>query len=259
MKLHLDTGDRKSDLITKTQKARKVESKSLRDENSLHLSFSSDEEGKSEAKSEGVCDTERKRDRIEYKEIMITQPEKRTESVNEDIEENKERYNPEKTVVEINTAMTSEEKEPPRKESPSKMGLSIWEYLYWFTLRPKSLQTKKEIYDEGIKKINERLDIANLMKKLREIDKLRALLLDSDQLMLFNNLPKPEIGPKTQNYLGQGSAVSEWLQDAKFVEGEVSTKKQIINSFNNLKNKKEKTEVDKKLIEIFEENKEINK
>lgn len=254
LKLNLPKGHRKTDLISRTHVARKVKNKSLGDENSLHISSSSEDE---EAKSEGEYDT-RREERIEYKEIMIPHLGKRIDSGNEDLEDNKEKYiNAEKTQQDLQTAFTSnereKEKEQPQKEVGKSITMSIWEYVYWFTMRPQSLQKKKEIHDDGIKKVNERLDIANLMKKLREIDKLRSLLLDKDQLVLFNNLPKPEIGQKSMNYVGRGSAMHEFLQDPRFI-GE-GAKKQIINSFHNIKSKKDKTEIDKKLIEIFEENK----
>lgn len=42
------------------------------------------------------------------------------------------------------------------------------------------MKKKMEILAEGRKKIAERMDILNIIKKLREIDKLKLLLLDKN-------------------------------------------------------------------------------
>ena len=42
-----------------------------------------------------------------------------------------------------------------------------------------------------MKKIKQRLDIVYILNKLVEIDKLIALLLDSNQKKLFDFLPRP--------------------------------------------------------------------
>ena len=42
-------------------------------------------------------------------------------------------------------------------------------------------------------KINNALDITYIIKKLQEIDKLKMILLSTDQIKLFDFLPKPNI------------------------------------------------------------------
>ena len=39
--------------------------------------------------------------------------------------------------------------------------------------------------------IKEKLDITNLIEKINEIEKLKLLLFDSDQLSIFEKIPKP--------------------------------------------------------------------
>lgn len=43
-------------------------------------------------------------------------------------------------------------------------------------------------------KITHTLDITYIIKKLQEIDKLKLILLSSDQIKLFDYLPKPKLG-----------------------------------------------------------------
>ena len=65
--------------------------------------------------------------------------------------------------------------------------------IYYRCFALRSQKRKKKVFEEGLKQVDEGLDIINVMKKLREVDKFRTLLLDSDQLLLFNNMPKPVI------------------------------------------------------------------
>lgn len=58
-------------------------------------------------------------------------------------------------------------------------------------------QSNKSVRHQLIRKAektyNEDLDLVNLMRKLHDLDKLKILLLDEDQLVLFNFLSKPVI------------------------------------------------------------------
>ena len=50
---------------------------------------------------------------------------------------------------------------------------------------------RKKFNREGLKKIDEKLDIIYIINKLMEIDKLKLLLLNKEELHLFEFLPKP--------------------------------------------------------------------
>ncbi|EAR94034.2 hypothetical protein TTHERM_00227480 (macronuclear) [Tetrahymena thermophila SB210] len=63
-----------------------------------------------------------------------------------------------------------------------------------------SKENKKSKNDEQssseinkFKKLNQKLDVTILLSKIFEIEKLKAILLDDDQLNLFQYLPKPQI------------------------------------------------------------------
>jgi hypothetical protein len=47
--------------------------------------------------------------------------------------------------------------------------------------------------DYGTKKIIQKLDVVFIIKKLIELDKLKSLILTSEQLKLFDYIPKPVI------------------------------------------------------------------
>jgi len=104
------------------------------------------------------------------------------------------------------------------------------------------------VLNKGMKNIEERLDIFNIMKKFREIDKLKALLLEDDQLILFNGLPKPEV--KSEDDLLTVYNVTKVLKDSKFVDWE-GKQEQIEASYKKLKEKPKKSKVDSKLLAIY--------
>ena len=76
----------------------------------------------------------------------------------------------------------------------NKLHFSYWEY---FSMIFDVFKSKKSVRHQLIRKAektyNEDLDLVNLMRKLHDLDKLKILLLDEDQLVLFNFLSKPVI------------------------------------------------------------------
>lgn len=52
---------------------------------------------------------------------------------------------------------------------------------------------EKSKYQEGKKKLRSELCVARLLIKMREIDRLKAILFDQEQRVLFDNLPKPDV------------------------------------------------------------------
>ena len=56
----------------------------------------------------------------------------------------------------------------------------MFEYMRSFFTTDEVLKKKMELLHEGEKKIRERLDVFTIMKKSREVDKLKSVLLNSD-------------------------------------------------------------------------------
>ena len=141
-----------------------------------------------------------------------------------------------------------------RKDKCSEnMNLSLWEYIVSLFYRSKSSKQKLEVIFEGVKNIEARLDIVNISKKLREIDKIKTLLLDCDQVLLFNNMPKPQIRPKSiQKLQRKKSFVHYSVTASNFVEHD-ATEAQLVSTYMKLKHKAKKSKIDEKLLEIFDE------
>ncbi|EAR83265.2 ABC transporter family protein (macronuclear) [Tetrahymena thermophila SB210] len=79
-----------------------------------------------------------------------------------------------------------------RKEKNS-MELSIMEYIKYFFWPFGSVKRKKQIIDYSIQKLYYHLDVIYIVKKLLEVDKLKQLIMDKDQIQLFEYISKPVI------------------------------------------------------------------
>ena len=133
-------------------------------------------------------------------------------------------------------------------KNTEKIDLTFWEYLRSFFSQNEAIKEKMYILNEGTRRINERLDIFNLLKKLRELDKLKILLLEDDQYILFEGLPKPEIVRENNG----SRTLKHNIKNAKFIQEKVK-KDLILASYQNVKLKKEGNIIDKKLLRIFDD------
>lgn len=93
-------------------------------------------------------------------------------------------------------------------------------YVSWIDsfkfLIPSSLYnySKRNLYLKGKKMIQRKLDMDTMIKAFCELDKLKALLFDEDQLCIFERIPKPFLidgnvatwNPSTAKLLNSGAA-----------------------------------------------------
>ena len=127
--------------------------------------------------------------------------------------------------------------------------MSFKDYINYFFNPNKSHQ--KKIIDTGIKKIEELLDIVHVSNKLLEIDKIKYLLLNENQLNLFDYLPKPKISTilkENKLLLNKFSEIPE--KDQKLIEKAMIAK----NSFIEIKNQKSLSNIDEKLLKLIDKN-----
>ena len=57
----------------------------------------------------------------------------------------------------------------------------------------KKKKERLDIMKHAMKSISQDLDLVQILKSLQELDKLKNLLLDENQLIMFNFTPKPLI------------------------------------------------------------------
>jgi len=133
----------------------------------------------------------------------------------------------------------------------SKVTMSIFEYIRSFFSKDETLMKKKQILSEGRKRIEERLNVFNVIKKMREIDKLKFLLLDQHQLALFENLPRPVLEQESRRLLTMKTTAVNGLVQGTFVR-EIQ-QNQLAYSYRYIKYKENKTPLDEKLLQIYGE------
>lgn len=138
-------------------------------------------------------------------------------------------------------------------KQPYKISISFGEYLWSFIHKSESIRQKLQILDEGSKKLNIRIDIVTILKKMREIDKLKAMVFDLDQARLFDNLPKPELGTKSLNRVPDADSSPYGILRSFTIREQSPTGSKLYDVQSKLENKANKTEIDKRFIAVFRE------
>jgi len=147
----------------------------------------------------------------------------------------------------------------------SNIDISMWEYFsrFLFIKRNKRTKEKFDVLNKGMKNIRERMDVLNIMQKFRELDKLKTLLLEEDQLVLFNAIPKAEIKsdqestveslPFGSNDGRKSNTFSERiLKKSTFIELK-EEQNQIRKAYNKIQLKNKKSKIDARLLEFYDD------
>ena len=99
----------------------------------------------------------------------------------------------------------------------------------------------------GLNLAKKESDICHFLKKLQEIEKLKILLLNEDQIKLFDLIPKPCL--KLNGFQEVDIQGLKNKSGLFFNEDKDNYK----NSFLNIKTLKEKTIIDEKLLNLIQE------
>ncbi|CAK91558.1 unnamed protein product (macronuclear) [Paramecium tetraurelia] len=117
---------------------------------------------------------------------------------------------------------------------------------------------EKQLISYATEKFMNKLDIANLISKVYEIDRLKLILLNEQQQKLFNYLPKPIIPEsmfgedfqKKMKIVEQKQAYKVILQDEK---PEFMRLQEAFVAYVKIQQKDEISEVDRKILDILDE------
>ncbi|KAL4476124.1 hypothetical protein ABPG74_009857 [Tetrahymena malaccensis] len=137
------------------------------------------------------------------------------------------------------------------------MKLSIWEYFKSVIYPCGYLKDKKKIINYSIDKLYYNLDIMHILKRLIEVEKLKRLLLNADQIKLFDYLPKPTINPDLilKNAATQNSSKAKEI-DLLYQDNrtEFQRVKDAFEAYKNIQAKQEHTMLDQKIIDMLDPN-----
>lgn len=110
--------------------------------------------------------------------------------------------------------------------------------------------------------ISERLQIQNLIKALNELEKLKLLLFDKNQYVLFEHIPKPILMEKTSIFGINSKSLGAQAENFLLTNGSSFWSKQqnlqmkeehFEKALNAVKNKATPNVIDQRLIEIMED------
>ncbi|KAL4486164.1 hypothetical protein ABPG72_012217 [Tetrahymena utriculariae] len=132
----------------------------------------------------------------------------------------------------------------------NNLQISSWDYLksLLFCYFSKFYNNRKKIIDYSIQKLYLYIDIFNIINKLNEIEKLKRLILDEDQLNLFNYLPKPTISAdilSKYDFQQKRQEVDLIYQDTR---PELQKASESFQAYENILSKQDLTTLDQKLI-----------
>ncbi|EAR91780.2 small GTP-binding domain protein (macronuclear) [Tetrahymena thermophila SB210] len=132
----------------------------------------------------------------------------------------------------------------------SSMQLSVWQYFKStiFSCFSKLHKEQKNIINYSREKLYYNIDIFNIIHKLNELEKLKRLIFDQDQLKLFDYLPKPTIQTDicfTQNDKKEDIEIDLLYQDNR---SELQKACESFQAYQNIAHKNDQSTLDQKLI-----------
>ena len=118
-----------------------------------------------------------------------------------------------------------------------------------------NLSKKMKALKTATNKIKKDLDIMNIMQKFQEIDKLKLLLLNRQQLMLFDLIAKPEIfldeNEKQEEEEDAGLIISKNLLGLR--DGTNQNFLDLVVYYNQIKNKEGSDDLEGRLVRLIDE------
>ena len=118
------------------------------------------------------------------------------------------------------------------------------------------LSEKEQLFLKGIKVYNEELDIVHILRKIQEIEKMKLVLFNEDQRILFNMIEKPMIyldenGQLLSQETGSGQLKMSRIINSATIMDENRMKK-IFERLTSMHQSDEMTMIDKRLMDLVE-------
>ena len=142
------------------------------------------------------------------------------------------------------------------KLQKKKLNISWWQGFKSYFVKNDDFRIKFKQNERAIKQIKNKLSIIYILRKFVELDKLKALILDKDQMTLFDYLPKPNILRNRQIELTHSGLLnSTGLKEKSYFEEEdvVAKSVKLLGSFHKISTKCSLSEIDQKLIDFLDE------
>ncbi len=140
-----------------------------------------------------------------------------------------------------------------KKEEKDCLNITFLDYLQSFVRKSDHYKQKMKLLNAGIDMYNERLDIFELFKTFRELEKLKLLLLDYEQAVLFENLPKPVLQAQADKPTDVIRSYPKQLTRTGKLVSEERKSTEVCQAYKNLALRRSVTTIDEKLLKAYDE------
>ena len=130
------------------------------------------------------------------------------------------------------------------EKNEGKVEITYWEYIF-SCLKSKVVELKTNLIKKGLRQVDTSFDITYIMNKLVELDKMKAIIFDKNQLNLFEYIPKPVI-TLNEDKKNHRHKISR-LMNSTHANKELLA----VKSYKKLKEKITKNQIDEKLIQMM--------
>lgn len=138
-----------------------------------------------------------------------------------------------------------------------KLRLSFWSLIcpvFFNTSREERI--RQDQFLKASHRIKSKLNFTTMLQKFMEIDKLKMILLDKNQYQLFEYLPKPTVLKNCKINFNNGSQDINNQMNQIFDGDEIDNvrikREQVLRSLKEIQRKKNKNEIDLKLLHFTE-------
>ena len=149
---------------------------------------------------------------------------------------------------------------PQKQGGPvKKLHINLFQYIYsFFSINNEFLRIKRTVWENAKSSIDRNLSLNTILVKIAEIEKIKFLIFDDTQLVLFNQTPKPYIYfNDRQRFIldteKRRKNKTKW-DESLFVQKKSKTEADI-QAFSELVDKDEKSGIDKRIIEMIKRSK----
>ena len=136
----------------------------------------------------------------------------------------------------------------PSHLQTDKLKMSYFQY-YFNICRDNLAKQYKTLLKKGLNQIDHVMDISHIMRKLIEIDILKVVLLDANQISIFNNIPKPTISLSEKNEKDKTLKLHKLLSQS--LQKKELFPQKAIDAYNAISTKPLKSKTDEKLLEMM--------
>ena len=138
----------------------------------------------------------------------------------------------------------------------SKINFNIFEYikLNFKQLARIPLNEKEELFIKGEKIYDEELDIVHILKKIQEIEKIKMVLFNEDQIALFNLIDKPMVYVNDFDNMSYENCSAQLKMSKMLHSSKTLDNDRIKKIFYNLQRNHEISPIDKRLMDLIDSN-----